>query len=67
MEKSSHLKQCINWITEVEERGYRQSLPVYGDFDNVSIIRPSPINTPFLIGLTISNFTFTVTTQCLKS
>ena len=47
MEKSSHLKQCINWITEVEERGYRQSLPVYGDFDNVSIIRPSPINTPF--------------------
>lgn len=47
MESDGHLKQCYNWITEIEERGYRQSLPIYGDMENVSIIRMAPINTPF--------------------
>ena len=47
MERSGHLRQCYNWITEIEERGYRQSLPIYGNMENVSIIRMAPISTPF--------------------
>lgn len=48
MEDNPILIQAINWITETMERGFRQMLAANGGKENVSILRPKPIEGPML-------------------